>query len=108
MTIRHPKYHQGRKDTRIKPVLPIPDRPTYHHDRIDKVLTKAERKEADAERRRRDHENKVARQEQWEAEHPDRVGPHRHKYKRVVRECEDGVHRVVQCNCGHYIMIAKP
>lgn len=89
MTTRHPRYHQGRKDTRLKPVLSIPDRPTHFHKRVDKVLSREQARATPAPEESRPQ-------------------PHRHKYKRVIRECEDGIHRVVQCACGHYVMTAKP
>jgi hypothetical protein len=113
MTVRHPKYQQGRKPTRIKPIIPVPLQPTGAHLKIDKVLTRAERREVVEEQRKAHdravkHANEVhkrAMKAYRQAHYKPPRQSHRHNFKKLLRVNPENGNRVVACNCGEYTIV---
>lgn len=95
MTVRHPKKNQGRKDTRIKLVIPVPLDTTNEQKKIDETLAKSERHRANLAMMDARHAAKTARRE---------VSGHQHNYNQLLRVTEDG-NCVMACNCGAYKLL---
>jgi hypothetical protein len=93
MSVHRPKVQQGRKCTRIKPALHIPDHATNHHKRIDRVLGEIVY----------DHEKPIG-----PPKPPTEPSTHRHKYKKLLRVNPENGNRVMGCNCGDYTVVPVP
>lgn len=86
----------------------VPLETTRHHRKVDRILGLEDWVCAEsAEKQRRFQEHQIRERAAREAKaarraaHSLNQGSHTHKYK-VLRTCEDGVHRVVVCSCGDY------
>lgn len=118
--MRNRKRYQGIKDSRIKPVHPVPLETTGEQRKIDQVLGFVHKhfdprppespksikplSPARQEQLRREAANREAKEARRALAQQQYDEPHRHNYKQLYRITEDG-NRVMSCKCGDYVLL---